>query len=130
EPVREDDGLPGAQLGRELLGPQRRLRRVGREDHDDVGPRRRRVRRLDGEAGFLGDRAPARAGQERYAHVDAGVAKVLRVRVPLRAVADDRDLLARDEVQVRVVVVEDLCHGFVSSVVSVMSVTDTTSYSL
>src|SRR6478752_1312524 len=48
---------------------------------------------------------------EADAHVDAGVAKVEGVGVALAAVADDGDLLALDDRQVGVVVVEHLGHG-------------------
>ncbi len=43
-------------------------------------------------------------------HLDARVAEVQRVGVALRAVADDGDLLALDEGEVGVLVVEDLGH--------------------
>ena len=42
------------------------------------------------------------AGADADLHVDAAVLQVQGVRVPLRAVADDRDLLAPDEREVRV----------------------------
>src|SRR5699024_2209235 len=54
----------------------------------------------------LGDRL--RAVLQRDGDLDARVAQVHRVGVALRAVADDRDLLALDKGQIGVVVVEDL----------------------
>ena len=46
--------------------------------------------------------------------LDSGVAQVLRVRVTLRSVADDGDLLALDDGQVGVVVIENLGHWWFS----------------
>ena len=49
-----------------------------------------------------------RAGAERDRHVlDAGIAEVLRMRVALAAIADDRDLLGLDQVEVGIPVVID-----------------------
>ena len=49
-----------------------------------------------------------RALRQADPDVDAGVAQAQRVRVALRAVADDGDLAPLDDRQVGVVVVEDL----------------------
>src|SRR5699024_7137993 len=65
----------------------------------------------DGQTGLLGLGPRLRALLQTDAHLDAGVAQAQRVRVPLAAVADDRDLAALDDRQIRIVVVEDLdCH--------------------
>jgi hypothetical protein len=110
EAVREDDRVLRLQRGRDLLGPDLRLRRVGREDDDDVGPLRHLPRPLDDESGRFRLGAALGLLVQADAHVDAGVAQVHRVRVPLRAVADDGDLLLLDEIEVRVFVVEDVSH--------------------
>jgi len=56
-----------------------------------------------------------RAVLQRDRDLDTRVAQVLSVGVALRAVTDDRDLLALDERQVGVGVVEDLgAHGGVT----------------
>ena len=92
------------------LGVDVALVLVGREDDDDVGPRRGIGDALDLEAGLLGLGRRLRVLLEADDDLDTRVAEVLRVRVALRAVADDGDLLALDEREVGVLVVEDLSH--------------------
>ena len=103
--------LPARQVVLDVVGVDAALVLVGREDHDDVGP-----------LGGVGDRLRPRSRPPRPSRfdfesvleadddLDARVAQVLRVGVALRAVADDGDLLALDERQVGVLVVEDLSH--------------------
>src|SRR5699024_4559281 len=64
-----------------------------------------------GQALLLGLRGGLRALAQADPDLDAAVAQVQRVGVALRAEADDGDLLALDDGQVGVVVVEDLSHG-------------------
>ena len=60
--------------------------------------------------------ARGRALAQRDGHVlDAGIAQVQRVRVALAAVADDRDLLGLDEIDVGITIVIN-AHGFLCSV--------------
>ena len=103
--------LPSVSLSLMLVVVDAALVLVGREDHDDVGPLGGVGDALDLEAVLL--RLGGRLGAvlEGDGDLDAGVAEVLGVGVALRAVADDRDLLALDERQVGVGVVEDLGHG-------------------
>ena len=62
----------------------------------------------DLEAGLL-RLVPGRAAlAQADRHLDARVVQVLRVRVPLRAVADDRDLLPLDQRKIGVLLVIDL----------------------
>src|SRR5690606_19353134 len=70
--------------------------------------------RLHREPGLLGLRDRLGVRLEPDPHLDTGVAEVLRVRVPLRAVPDNGDFLALDDGEVRVFVVEDLGHGVCS----------------
>src|SRR5215203_786859 len=86
------------------------LELVGREDDDDIGPRRGIRDAPDLESGLLGLGGRLRALLQPDDDLDTGIAEVLRVRVALRAVTDDRDLLALDEREVRVLVVVDLSH--------------------
>jgi hypothetical protein len=81
---------------------------VRQQHHHHVGT-------LDGHANLghlqagllhLGPGRTALAQTDR--HLDAAVAEILRVRMALRAVAHDRDLLALDQAQVGVLVVIDL----------------------
>ena len=69
---------------------------VGRQDHDDVGLDRSLGRRDDPQPVRLSLCPAARALAQPDAHVDAGVAQVLGVRMSLAAVADHRDLLGRN----------------------------------
>ena len=110
EPVGEHQHLAGAQVRRDLLGVYPGLRGVGGQDHDDVGPGRRVAARNDGQALGLGLRLRPAAGVQRHPHLDPAVLQVQRMRVALRAVAEDRDLPALDVGEVRGVVVVDRCH--------------------
>ena len=109
--MREREGLARGELVLDAVVVDAALVLVGREDHDEVGPLGGVGDGLDLEALVLGLRGRLRAVLERDDDLDARVAEVLRVGVALRAVADDRDLLALDERQVGVVVVEDFSHG-------------------
>ena len=111
EPVREREGLARGELVLDAVVVDAALVLVGREDHDDVGPLGGVGDGLDLEAVVLRLGGRLRAVLERDDDLDARVAQVLRVRVALRAVADDRDLLALDERQVGVGVVEEFSHG-------------------
>ena len=68
--------------------------------------------RVDGEAFFFGFGAGGAARVQADADADAAVAKIQRMRVTLRAVADDRDFLGLDESEIRGVVVIEICHFF------------------
>ena len=84
---------------------------VGQQDHDHVGLLHGVRHFGDFQAGLL-DLGPARAALAQADHdLDARIVQVLRVRMALRAVADDGDGLALDQAQVAVFVVEHF-HGF------------------
>jgi len=107
--VREEQRIAGDEVGGDLLGVQLPLVLVGGQDHDQIGL-------LDGvrdgedtQALSFGLLARRRALLETHAHIDAGVAEVQRVRVPLRSVADDGDRPVLDDREVGVVVVEHRC---------------------
>ena len=112
EPVREHQRLAGfVEVRRDVALPDRRLRGVGREHHQDIAPgggvrdaRHRQPRPFGLRA------ALARLG-EPNPDVDAALLQVQRVRVPLRAVADDGHLLRFDELDLRVRVVMNRRHG-------------------
>jgi hypothetical protein len=59
------------------------------------------------QAGLLDLVPRSAAAAQADGDVDAGIVQVLRVRVALRAVADDGDVLAFDEGEVAVFVVEN-----------------------
>ena len=109
EAVGEQQQVAGRDPVVDLGLPDLRLLLVGQQDHHDVAA-----------AGGVGDRqhleavglAPSRPRAESLAQpdddVDAGLLQVQRVRVALRAVAEDRDGLAVELREVCVVVVD---HG-------------------
>ena len=110
EPVREEQGLPLRQIRRDGLVVHLLLRVIGRQDDDEVGFLRRFRRRHDAQPFLLGDGAALRALGEADADVDAGIAKRERVRVPLAAVANDRDAAAGQAGEVGVGVVVERGH--------------------
>ena len=111
EAVAEDQGVAGGDVGLDLLGVQLPLDVVGGEDHDDVGLLHRLGGGEHAQALGLGLGPALRALGQADADVDARVAQGQRVGVALAAVAEDRDVLALDQGEVGVVVVEHLSHG-------------------
>jgi hypothetical protein len=110
EAVAEDQRGAVLEVRGDLVAVQVTLHLIRRQDHDHVGA-------LDGlgdggdrEALVLRLRPRGGALAQADGHLDAGVAQVQRVRVPLAAVPDDGDLLPLDDRQVGVVVVEQLSH--------------------
>ena len=84
---------------------------VRQQHHHDVGALHRFRDFLDRQACVFG-LAPRRAAlAQADRHVHAAVLQVQRVCMALRAVADDRDLLALDEGEVSVFVVENVHDG-------------------
>ena len=98
--------LPGARFGSIASLYSFACVVSGDEDHDDVGPlgdrRRRRRPSRPAACAFARDLL---VGRQADLHVDAAVLQVERVRVPLRSVADDRDLLAANQREIGVLVV-------------------------
>ena len=108
----EDQGVAGGEVRLDRLGVERPLHVVGGEDHDDVGFLDGLGGREDPQALCLGLGSALRALEETDPDVDAGVAQRQRVGVSLACVAQDRHILALDQGQVGVVVVEHLSrHG-------------------
>ena len=68
------------------------------------------------QPGRLGLGLALRIQAQTYDHVQAGIAQVQRMRVPLAAVADNRDGLAFEEANIAVLFVITLCHLFKNSV--------------
>ncbi len=102
-------GAFGLQAGFELL-VDLGSGLVGDEEHDDIRPLRG-VRGCDNfESGEFCFPGVGGAGAEANFDVHAGVLEVEGVRVALRAVADDGDLLGLDEGEVCVLIVVGLCH--------------------
>ena len=104
--MREGERRAVADFRRDVVAVDVGLQLVRRAEHDEVGLGRGIGDRLHLELGVLRLLRRGGAGAERDHHVlHAGIAKVLRMRVALAAEADDRDLLALDEVHVRIAVV-------------------------
>src|SRR5699024_4499506 len=110
EAVGEGERLALAQVGLDRLAVHLPLILVRGEDHDQIGPLGDLRDGADGEALLLGLGGGLRALAQAHADLDAAVAQVQRVGMALGAEADDSDLLALDDGQVGVVVVEDLSH--------------------
>src|SRR5438477_1653413 len=110
EPVREHERVARLKVRRDVGLVDPRLRGVGEEHHDDV-------RFLDGvgglhdaEARLLGVGPRGGTLPESHADVVPGVLEVQGVRVPLTAVAEDRDRLALQSRAIRVLLVVDRRH--------------------
>ena len=98
-------------VGREMVAIDVGLQLVGRQHHHDVGPfgGAGHVHHLDPLGlGLLGRRR-ARTQRDRDV-LDAAVAHVEQMGMALAAVADHRDLLALDEIEIGVPIVID-AHG-------------------
>ena len=111
EAVREGERRALLDVRFHILFVNLRVVLIGQQDHDDVRALDRGRQLGDFDAALLRLVPRGAALAQRDGDVDPGLLKVERVGVALRAVADDRDLLALDERKVRVLVVIDL-HGF------------------
>jgi len=116
EAVREHQRLACRQVGTDGLFVERRLNRVRHQHHDDVGPRARGRRLVDGKTVRLCFRTRFARCVKPDADVYTTVAQVQRMRVPLRTVAEDGHLASANEREVGVGVVIDFHVGFPASV--------------
>jgi hypothetical protein len=110
EPVREHQHVPGRQVRLDFFPVDLPLRRVGDQDHDDVGPFRDVADLTDRQPGGLSARPRAARGGQADANVHAAVLQVQRVRVALRSVADDGHVAVANERQIGIIVVIHLRH--------------------
>src|SRR6266566_1291669 len=101
--ARREMRLDGLAVEGSLLG-------IGHEDHDDIGPGCSLGRRHNGEAVVFGLGPRVALFRQAHAHVDATVAKIERMGVPLRAVTDDGDFLSLNQRQIGRIVVMKLGH--------------------
>ena len=121
EAVREQEGGAFLHVGVQFVAIDVALQLVRGQHHHDVRDLGGLRRGHHLEAGLFGLLARGRAGLERDDDVlDAGIAQVERVGMALRAVADDADLLALDQVDVGITIVINahgclLCHALVLS---------------
>src|SRR5579862_666692 len=112
QPVREQHGRAVVEVRRHLLVPHLLLHVVGEEQRHDLRTANRVRNGANLEAGVLGGRLRAAAVAQSDDDVDAGVAQVERMRMPLAAVADDGDL-AGEEIEVALAI--DGCHAVLLS---------------
>ncbi len=108
EAVSKGERRAGLHVALDVILPDRRLMFIGREDHDEVGPLRGRRVGQHLEAGrfdLLGSRRTFAQGDGDFGH--AAVAQVLRMGMALRAIADNRDLLGLDQIEIGIGVVVD-----------------------
>ena len=106
----EEQPRPRLEVRLDVLGVDVPLHLVRREDDDEIGLLHRVADREHAQPFGLGLGSGRAALGEPDPHVDAGVAQVEGVGVALAPVADDGDLLALDDRQVGVVVVQHLGH--------------------
>ena len=106
EAVREHQRRAVLHVRMQMIGVDLGLQLVGREHHHHVGPFGGLGHFHDLELLGLGLLDALRILPQRHGNVlDAGIAQVERVRMPLAAIADDGDLFPLDEIEVRVTVV-------------------------
>ena len=105
------EGQGGARLDVRLdvVLPDSLLVLVRGQDHDDVGLGSGFRNALDFQTLLLGEFHGLRVRTQADDDVDTGVTQVERMRVALRAVTDDCDLLAVENRKIAVVFVPDLC---------------------
>ena len=108
----EGDGGAVAEIAGDVVLPDVALQFVGRAHHHEVGPFRRVGDRHHLLAGLLGLGGGAGARPERdHDLLDAGIAEVLRMGMPLAAIADDGDLLRLDQIEIGIPIVIDAHDG-------------------
>ena len=107
----EHDGAR-LEVGLDLLRENRWCDLVGHEHRDELCSLRRLGCSPDSESGLLGLASRGAALAKADLNLDAGVAEIERMRVPLGPVPDDRDLAAQKR---EVAVSEDRGHGSVLS---------------
>jgi hypothetical protein len=107
----EEQRIAVFQIRLDVVAEDLGLRRIGRQQHDHVGPLGDLGGGVHLEALFGDLVARLGAFLEADLHLHAGVAQRKRMRMALAAIADDADLASLDDRQVRVVVIEHLnCH--------------------
>ena len=98
-----------AQIGVDVVGINGGLMLVGGQDHEHVGPSGGFRVRHDLEARTLCLLGGGGAGAQRDRDFgDAAVTQILRMGMTLRTIAQDGDLLALDQADVRIVIVINL----------------------
>src|SRR5689334_2287811 len=97
EAVGEHEHLAGGEMRLDVLFVERRLLCIRCQNHDNIGPCSSFGWSGDGKSVSLGAGAGGALRRQSDADTHAVVAQILRVSMPLRAVTDNRDLLALDQ---------------------------------
>ena len=109
--VAEEQGVAVLQVRSDVIFVDLRLGGIRGEQHDDVGPLAGLGVVQNLEASLFSLLARLGALAQANGNLYTRLAKVLRVSVPLGAVANDRNLATLDDRQVSVVVVKNInCH--------------------
>ena len=111
EAVGESQSLASGQVGRDVLLVHIGLILVVDEDHDDVSQLGSFGHGVDLETVLLSDGPGLAALAQADDDVTAGIPEILSVGMALGAVADDRDLLAVELIQVAILLIIHLCHS-------------------
>jgi len=114
ESVSEHQRFAGSEVTFDALAVEAGLAGIGCEDHHDLRLRGRFIHAGDSESGGARRFPAPRAIAKRDDDIDAAVSQVQRVRVPLTAVADDRDASSIETADVGVSIVEKVRHFFLS----------------
>ena len=111
ETVGKGQGRALFHVGLNVVGVNAADLLIGQQHHDHIGGFHSVGHRCHFQAGFF-HFVPARATRaQSHQHLDAAVVEVLRVGMPLRAIANDGHGLAFDDAQVTVFIVINL-HDF------------------
>ena len=110
EAVGEREGVASLQMIFDVLLVDLRLRLVRREDHNEIGFLGSGVHVDNLKASLASLLSGLGTLAQADAHVAAGIHEVERMGMPLRAIADDGDLLALDDLRIDVLFVID-CHS-------------------
>src|SRR5216684_3468286 len=110
ETVREHQCLARLEIWFDGIAIELGLFGIWNENHDDVGPGSSFRGGIDSQACLLRFGARGAPFVKANADGDAAIAQIERVRVALRTVANDGDLLCLDQGNVRGIVVVEICH--------------------
>jgi hypothetical protein len=111
EAVGHGEVVARLEVGRHLVRVDVPAELIGYGQHDQVGLTRGVRHGRDPQTRALGLRPARRVLAQTDDHLDARGLQVLRVRMPLGSVSDDRDLAGLNPTEIRVLVIVDVeCH--------------------
>ena len=110
KPWAEHQRIASLQIRLDVLVIDLALDRIGQQDHDDIGFGGGVTVAQDAQPFGFGLGAALASFVQTDAHIDAAVAQIQRMGMALAAIADDCNLLARQQAKVGLVFVIDVCH--------------------